>query len=98
MIASNRNSALKNIIHKDIGSMMSFSIFSICVNLMGNLMRCTVFVEGWLARIFYLLLMRSYLINECGKQFVNMHAFLDVRQVSTIFEHMRRTTKIRNYG
>ena len=46
--------------YKDFGSLISLSEFSTVGNLMGNLMRGTVFVEGWLARMFYLSLYRMH--------------------------------------
>lgn len=46
--------------YKDFGSLISLSEFSTVGNLMGNLMRGTVFVEGWLARLFYLSLYRMH--------------------------------------
>ncbi len=51
---------LKTFLYKDLGSLISLSKFSTVGNLMGNLMRGTVFVEGWLARLFYLSLYRMH--------------------------------------
>jgi len=51
---------LKPFVYKDFGSLISLSEFSTIGNLMGNLMKGTVFVEGWLARLFYLSLYRMH--------------------------------------
>jgi NADH dehydrogenase len=47
-------------VYKDFGSLVSLSQFSTIGNLMGNLVRGTVFVEGWAARIVYLSLYRMH--------------------------------------
>jgi len=51
---------LKPFVYQDFGSLISLSEFSTIGNLMGNLLRGTVFVEGWLARLFYLSLYRMH--------------------------------------
>lgn len=46
--------------YRDFGSLVSLSKFSTVGNLMGNLVRGTVFIEGWLARVAYLSLYRMH--------------------------------------
>ncbi|MFK7994735.1 MAG: NAD(P)/FAD-dependent oxidoreductase [Granulosicoccus sp.] len=60
IIAGLRNKEPKAFVYKDFGSLISLSRFSTVGNLMGNLMRGSVFVEGWLARMFYLSLYRMH--------------------------------------
>ncbi len=60
VIASYKGKPSKVFVYKDFGSLISLSRFSTVGNLMGNLMRGTVFVEGWLARMFYLSLYRMH--------------------------------------
>lgn len=60
IIASHKNKEPKDFVYKDFGSLISLSRFSTVGNLMGNLMRGSVFVEGWLARMFYLSLYRMH--------------------------------------
>ena len=47
-------------VYKDMGSLISLSEFSTVGSLMGNLMKGSVFLEGWLARRFYLSLYRMH--------------------------------------
>lgn len=51
---------LKPFVYRDFGSLVSLSQYSTVGNLMGNLMRGTVFVEGWVARLVYLSLYRMH--------------------------------------
>jgi len=60
VVASIQGRELKSFAYKDFGSLISLSEYSTVGNLMGNLMRGTVFVEGWLARLFYLSLYRMH--------------------------------------
>ena len=60
IIATHRNKSSKEFVYKDFGSLVSLSRFTTIGNLMGNLMRGTVFVEGWLARLVYLSLYRMH--------------------------------------
>jgi len=60
IVARHKNKAPKDFVYKDFGSLISLSRFSTVGNLMGNLMRGSVFVEGWLARMFYLSLYRMH--------------------------------------
>lgn len=60
ILAARRGKPLKEFVYKDFGSLISLSRFSTIGNLMGNLVRGTVFVEGWLARLFYLSLYRMH--------------------------------------
>lgn len=50
----------KDFVYRDFGSLVSLSRFSTIGNLMGNLVRGTVFIEGWLARMVYLSLYRMH--------------------------------------
>ena len=50
----------KNFVYRDFGSLVSLSRFSTIGNLMGNLVRGTVFIEGWVARLVYLSLYRMH--------------------------------------
>jgi NADH dehydrogenase len=58
--AQRKGSPLKNFVYRDFGSLVSLSRFSTIGNLMGNLVRGTVFVEGWIARMVYLSLYRMH--------------------------------------
>lgn len=60
IVADLAGKPMKPFRYKDFGSLISLSEFSTVGNLMGNLMRGTVFVEGWLARMFYLSLYRMH--------------------------------------
>ena len=60
IIAGYKGKPSRDFVYKDFGSLISLSRFSTIGNLMGNLMRGTVFVEGWLARMFYLSLYRMH--------------------------------------
>ena len=60
MVAKLSNKPLRDFTYRDFGSLISLSEFSTIGNLMGNLMRGTVFIEGWLARMFYLSLYRMH--------------------------------------
>lgn len=51
---------LKPFVYHDLGSLVSLSNYSTVGNLMGNLMRGSVFIEGWIARIMYRLLYRIH--------------------------------------
>lgn len=60
VVASVSGTDLKKFNYKDFGSLISLSEFSTVGNLMGNLMKGSVFIEGWLARMFYLSLYRMH--------------------------------------
>jgi NADH dehydrogenase len=60
IIASRKQRARKPFVYRDFGSLVSLSNYSTIGNLMGNLVRGTVFVEGWIARLFYLSLYRMH--------------------------------------
>ena len=60
IIAKHRDKKSKDFVYKDFGSLISLSRFSTVGNLMGNLMKGSVFIEGWLARMFYLSLYRMH--------------------------------------
>ena len=46
--------------YRDFGSLVSLSKYTTVGNLMGNLVRGTIFVEGWVARMAYLSLYRMH--------------------------------------
>ncbi|MDJ0918661.1 MAG: NAD(P)/FAD-dependent oxidoreductase [Woeseiaceae bacterium] len=50
----------KDFVYRDFGSLVSLSKFSTIGNLMGNLVRGTVFVEGFIARMVYVSLYRLH--------------------------------------
>ena len=52
--------ASKDFVYRDFGSLVSLSKFSTIGNLMGNLVRGKVFIEGWIARMVYLSLSRMH--------------------------------------
>jgi len=60
IVATYKGRSPRQFVYKDFGSLISLSRFSTIGNLMGNLMRGTVFVEGWLARMVYLSLYRMH--------------------------------------
>ena len=60
------NRGTKRFVYRDFGSLVSLSRFSTVGNLMGNLMRGTFFVEGWLARMVYLSLYRMHQASVHG--------------------------------
>lgn len=60
ILAIHKSKPTKPFEYKDFGSLISLSRFSTVGNLMGNLMRGTVFIEGWMARLFYLSLYRMH--------------------------------------
>lgn len=60
LLAEYKGKGLKPFVYQDFGSLVSLSKFSTVGNLMGNLMRGTVFIEGWLARMVYLSLYRMH--------------------------------------
>lgn len=58
--AQRKGQPLKPFVYRDFGSLVSLSRFSTVGNLMGNLVRGTVFIEGWFARLVYLSLYRMH--------------------------------------
>lgn len=60
VLAKRKGKSLKPFIYRDFGSLVSLSKYSTVGNLMGNLVRGTVFVEGWIARLVYLSLYRLH--------------------------------------
>ena len=60
IVADLAGKPMKSFRYRDFGSLISLSEFSTVGNLMGNLMRGSVFIEGWLARMFYLSLYRMH--------------------------------------
>lgn len=66
IIAERKGRRLKPFVYRDFGSLVSLSKFSTIGNLMGNLVRGTVFVEGWIARLVYLSLYRLHQASVHG--------------------------------
>jgi len=66
VLASRRGRPTRAFVYRDFGSLVSLSRFSTIGNLMGNLMRGSVFVEGWLARMAYLSLYRMHQVAVFG--------------------------------
>jgi NADH dehydrogenase len=60
VLAKRKGRDLKPFVYRDFGSLVSLSKYSTVGNLMGNLVRGTVFVEGWVARLVYLSLYRMH--------------------------------------
>ena len=60
VLAKREGRALKPFVYRDFGSLVNLSSYSTVGNLMGNLVRGTVFVEGRLARFVYLSLYRMH--------------------------------------
>ena len=60
LLAERKGKPPRSFVYKDFGSLVSLSKFSTVGNLMGNLMRGTVFIEGWAARMVYLSLYRMH--------------------------------------
>lgn len=66
IMAMRSSQSLQAFVYKDFGSLISLSEYSTVGNLMGNLMRGSVFIEGWLARLFYLSLYRMHQVAVHG--------------------------------
>lgn len=60
LLARRSGHSLKDFIYRDFGSLVNLSSYSTIGNLMGNLLRGTVFIEGWMARFVYLSLYRMH--------------------------------------
>ena len=60
VLARREGRAPKPFVYRDFGSLVNLSSYSTVGNLMGNLVRGTVFVEGRLARLVYLSLYRMH--------------------------------------
>ena len=67
LLAEQDDQALKDFEYRDFGSLISLSSYSTVGNLMGNLMKGSVFIEGWLARRFYLSLYRMHQVAVHGR-------------------------------
>ncbi|MEM7610938.1 MAG: NAD(P)/FAD-dependent oxidoreductase [Pseudomonadota bacterium] len=67
MLALRKDKATKPFKYRDFGSMVSLSKYSTVGNLMGNLVRGTVFIEGRIARLVYLSLYRMHQAAIHGK-------------------------------
>ena len=60
ILAQRKGKTTKPFVYRDFGSLVSLSKFSTVGNLMGNLVRGTIFIEGWFARLAYLSLYRMH--------------------------------------
>jgi len=60
VLARREGREAKSFVYRDFGSLVNLSSYSTVGNLMGNLVRGTVFVEGRLARVVYLSLYRMH--------------------------------------
>ncbi len=89
IVARHKNKSSKDFVYKDFGSLISLSRFSTVGNLMGNLMRGSVFIEGWLARMFYLSLYRMHQ-NAVHGPFSTVLIMLGDR----IYKHTRADLKL----
>ncbi len=66
LLASRKGRRTKPFIYRDFGSLVSLSQFSTVGNLMGNLVRGTIFIEGWFARLAYISLYRMHQVSIHG--------------------------------
>jgi len=89
VLASINGHAYREFKYKDFGSLISLSEFSTVGNLMGSLMRGSVFIEGWLARLFYLSLYRMHQSSIHG-----FGAMLLIMLGDTIYKATRANIKL----
>ncbi len=89
VLASINGSRLKEFKYKDFGSLISLSQFSTVGNLMGGVMRGSLFIEGWLARLFYLSLYRMHQSSVHG-----FGAMLLIMIGDTIYKATRANIKL----
>ena len=66
VLAARRGRQTKAFVYRDFGSLVSLSKFSTVGNLMGNLVRGTIFIEGWFARLAYVSLYRMHQVAIHG--------------------------------
>jgi len=66
IIKQKRGDTLTEFNYRDFGSLVSLSDYTTVGNLMGNLMRGTVFIEGWVARLVYRMLYRLHQADVHG--------------------------------
>ncbi|MEL6448649.1 MAG: NAD(P)/FAD-dependent oxidoreductase [Pseudomonadota bacterium] len=67
IVAQRRGKRMRAFKYRDFGSLVSLSKYSTVGNLMGNLVRGTIFVEGWIARLVYLSLYRMHQATVHGR-------------------------------
>lgn len=60
VLAARKGRSSRSFKYRDFGSLVSLSKYTTVGNLMGNLVRGTIFVEGWVARMAYLSLYRMH--------------------------------------
>ncbi|MEL7025386.1 MAG: NAD(P)/FAD-dependent oxidoreductase [Pseudomonadota bacterium] len=60
ILAARKGRSARSFRYRDFGSLVSLSKYTTVGNLMGNLVRGTIFVEGWVARMAYLSLYRMH--------------------------------------
>ncbi len=66
LLAVRKGRRTKAFVYRDFGSLVSLSKFSTVGNLMGNLVRGTIFIEGWFARLAYISLYRMHQVAIHG--------------------------------
>jgi NADH dehydrogenase len=66
ILAQRKGRQTRAFFYRDFGSLVSLSKFSTVGNLMGNLVRGTIFIEGWFARMAYLSLYRMHQVAIHG--------------------------------
>lgn len=64
--ARKANRSLRSFTYRDFGSLVSLSDYTTIGNLMGNLFRGSLFIEGLIARLMYRLLYRRHQISVYG--------------------------------
>ena len=79
---------LREFTYRDYGSLVSLSEYSTVGNLMGNLMRGTLFIEGWLARLVYRTLYRRHQASVFG-WFSTLLIMLEDRLRSATRSHLK---------
>jgi len=89
VVAGINGSELREFRYRDFGSLISLSQFSTVGNLMGSLMSGSVFIEGWLARLFYLSLYRMHQSSVHG-----FGAMLLIVLGDTIYKATRANIKL----
>jgi len=89
VLASINGGELREFKYRDFGSLISLSQFSTIGNLMGGVMRGSLFIEGWLARLFYLSLYRMHQSSVHG-----FGAMLLIILGDTIYKATRANIKL----
>ena len=66
LLAEHKGKSLKSFVYQDFGSLVSLSKFSTVGNLMGNLSGRSMYIEGKVARLFYVSLYRMHQVALHG--------------------------------